>query len=164
MPPRPPSKPSASSATFEAAVAQAKPLQRKPHLDALPKGDRSRLSVKPNTVLLGSVNVDENCETTHPQDARWDYLVGTDSNGQALTHYIEIHGAHSGDVSKIADKLAWLKVFIAKHPKLDGLPRQVHWVASGAVKIPKHVPEYRRLALMQQREKLNGPVSHLEIF
>lgn len=164
MPPRPSNKPSVASANFAAAVAQAKPLQRKPHLDALGRGDRSKLSVKVNTTLLGSVNIDDNCKITHPQAARWDYLVGIDRKGSAIAHYIEVHGAHSCDVSTIADKLEWLKSFLAKHPKLDALPRQVHWVASGAVKIPKHVPEYRRLALMQQRDKLNGPVTHLEIY
>jgi len=49
----------------------------------------------------------------------------------------------------------------APQKNLAALDREYHWVASGRINIPKHVPQYRILNTTLKKAGLHGPVEHL---
>lgn len=142
---------------FRDAVASCKPLQLHDGLQAVKKGEgKDRISPKDTARLLGSVNIDDDCRGTHPNDNRWDYAIGYDRNGQAIVYFIEVHSAETTEVSTVEKKFLWLLDFLAadKHRQLKALPAEFLWVASGRVNIPPHLPQYKKLHVTLRKRGL----------
>lgn len=130
------------------------------------KGEgKGQIVAKNNSKLLGSVNVDRDSLGKHPQANRWDYAIGCERGGKAVVFYVEVHSAGSHGVREVEKKLDWLEGFLNEQSKasLRKLACEYHWVASGEIRIPKHVPQYRRLLRLRSRRELRGPVKHLEL-
>ena len=79
--------------------------------------------------------------------------------------FVEVHSANTHGVTEMEKKLDWLNTFMNRdgNIELSRLPREYHWVASGKVRIPKHVPQYRHLQTLKRQKGLHGPVKHLEL-
>lgn len=152
-----------ASEVFEDAVAAAEHLELRSGLSAIKKGEGKGRIVKGDAPLLGSVAIDGNCRAAYPQSARWDYAIGVEVDGKAKALFIEVHGAETSGVSDLEKKLTWLLDFLQREPQeaLRGLPREIHWVASGRINIPKHVPQYKRLTTTLRKRGLQGPVERL---
>ena len=104
----------------------------------------------------GSVNIDDAVERQFTSSNRWDYAIGY--NG--TTHFIEVHPAHTGDVTKIEEKLEWLKSFLAEQaPEFNKEPKKFHWIATGEVNILSRDKRLRKLAL----SGISPPVKQLTL-
>lgn len=115
--------------------------------------------------LLGGAAIDDDCRAKHPQSSRWDYVLGYRRSKSAVAFFIEVHSAETSAVSKMKEKLDWLEAFLAEEPQapLAALTREVHWVASGRINIPKTTPQYRFLKTALFKRGLQGPVKLLTL-
>jgi hypothetical protein len=142
---------------FRDAIAMCKPLRLRDGLQAVKKGEgKDRISARDPARLLGSVNIDDDCRATYPNDSRWDYAIGYDRNGQAIAYFIEVHSAETTEVSTVEKKFQWLLDFLAAegHERLQTLPAEFYWVASGRVNIPPHLPQYKKLHVTLRKRGL----------
>lgn len=152
-----PKKRIAPKDTFRDAVTTCKPLKLRDGLQAVKKGEgKDRISASNPDHLLGSVNIDDDFQATHPNANRWDYVVGYDRGGTAIAHFIEVHSAETSEVSTVEKKFQWLLEFLAApgHERLRGLSSEFHWVASGRVKIPPHLPQSKKLHVTLRKRGL----------
>jgi hypothetical protein len=66
----------------------------------------------------GSVAIDDCTERLYPQENRWDYVFGY--KGEA--YFVEVHSAHTSEVSVVLKKLQWLKDWLnSKAPEIKKL-------------------------------------------
>jgi hypothetical protein len=154
-----------AAVTFQRAVEQADHLRFVPGLDAIKRGEgRGRISVDPNAAL-GSTAIDADCKSACPNASRWDYAIGARLDGREHAFFVEVHSAETSGVSEVEKKLAWLLDFLrcSNQAALNSLPRRFHWVASGRVNIPKHVPQYKKLTVTLRRKGLLGPDTSLAL-
>ena len=151
---------------FRNAIETAE-LNYKSGLKAIPKHEgKGKITVRDESRLLGSANIDADCLKKYPSDNRWDFVIGIGTSARVETHYVEVHAAETGEVSTVRRKLQWLKdIFLnlATSRDLSHLPAEYHWVASGKVNIPKHTPQYKILSTELRRMGLNGPVKKLAL-
>lgn len=160
------STPKTARATFPAAVEAAECLELRPGLDAIKSGEgKGQIEAKDPRALRGSVRMDDDCQSAFPNDSRWDYVIGVARAESDAAFFVEVHGADTSDVSKLADKFRWLRDYLERPRQvaLRSLPREVHWVAHDGVKILKHSPQYKRLVATLRPAGLRGPVKHLTL-
>lgn len=128
-------------------------------LQALRSRDRARIRCTNSRLLAGSVDLDAALRAELPNDPRWDYAIGlrlSPANDGVV--WIEVHPACTSDVKQLLRKLDWLDHWLrTRATSLRSLPREVIWLASGGVKIPKTAPQLRQLAARgkQPREHVN---------
>jgi hypothetical protein len=151
---------------FRDAIDAAEHLQFEPGLGAIAAAegaDRSRASDARS--LLGSAFIDRDCTKAEPHAHRWDYVVGHRRAGVAMAHFVEVHSAETSEVSAVERKLRWLLGFLGRSAQhaLATLGREIHWVASGRVNIPKHTPQFRRLNTTLRKLGLRGPMTRLDL-
>jgi hypothetical protein len=152
------------SVAFEKAISEAVHLRLRPGLQAIkPSEGKGQISAKDPSSVLGSVAIDDDCLMAHPNAARWDYVIGYARSSAPVAFFVEVHSAETSEVSKVEDKLAWLHGYLREEPqrKLAGLPREVHWVASGRISIPQHTPQFKKLNTTLRKLGLRGPVKSL---
>jgi hypothetical protein len=150
---------------FHAAVDAADHLQWRAGLQAVKPGEGKGLISANAAHLLGGACIDHDCRAAHPRSARWDYVIGVERSAKPVAHFIEVHSAETCEVSKMADKLAWLRTYLEAPAQslLAKLQREYHWVASGRINIPKNTPQYRALNSNLRKLGLKGPVKHLTL-
>lgn len=157
--------PSTALAIFARAIRETRPrLVPKPGLRAIKRGEgHGQIVAEERRRLLGSAAIDDDCRAAYPKDPRWDYLIGYERDSNAIAYFVEVHSAETSEVSKMEKKLRWLQDFLlqASQRKLAALDRECHWVASGRINIPKHVPQYRVLKTTLRKAGLQGPVERL---
>lgn len=161
-----PVKEDAVAAGFREAVAATGQLQWRAGLQAVKKSKGGgQITCDDPRKLLGGAAIDDDCLAKHPSANRWDYVLGCRRTRNAVAFFIEVHSAETSAVSKLADKLAWLQTFLQQdaQQKLAGLTREFHWVASGRINIPKHVPQYRFLSTTLRTRGLKGPSKQLTL-
>lgn len=148
---------------FASAIDAAEHLRHKEGLSAVKRGEGKDRIHQGKKKIAGSVAIDDDCRGEFPRAARWDYVIGVGESAPTA-FFVEVHPAETSEVSKLADKLAWLTTFLErdKQAALKKLPREIHWVASGRVNIPKNTPQYKRLTT-QLRKHLFGPVTSLKL-
>jgi hypothetical protein len=104
----------------------------------------------------GSVAIDDCTESLYPQENRWDYVFGY--KGEA--YFVEVHSAHTSEVSVILKKLQWLKNWLnSKAPeikKLQAKDKAFIWIQTNGNHILPKSSQNRLLA-----EKGLKPVSKL---
>lgn len=117
-------------------------------LGALSGSAASHVSVRPETRLSGSVDLDSALRPLFPTAARWDYVIGRKQGRKRdLLHWIEIHPASGGkNVGEVAAKVQWLRGWLAGTP-LAAYPRRLVWVASGRAAFNARDPKLKALAL-----------------
>ncbi|MCI0695880.1 hypothetical protein L0337_28250 [candidate division KSB1 bacterium] len=135
---------------FRTAVQATPALKKafKDGLQALRQTDRSRIACKKPHDLAGSVNAGAMLEEALPNAPRWDYGVGVhiDKNSDRVI-WIEIHPASSHHINDVLSKLQWLKSWLKTNAhRLDALPREFVWVASGMIAMQPGSPQRKKLA------------------
>ena len=104
----------------------------------------------------GSVAIDDCTESLYPQENRWDYVFGY--KGEA--YFVEVHSAHTSEVSVVLKKLQWLKDWLnSKAPeikKLQAKDKAFIWIQTNGNHILPKSSQNRLLA-----EKGLKPVSKL---
>lgn len=154
--------------TFREAIERAECLQWQPGLQAITAGEgKGRITARDSAKLLGSAFIDRDCERAPVGKGkhRWDYVLGCDRTGSPFAHFVEVHSAETSGVDDMMKKLRWLRDYLERDDQaaLKKSPREFHWVASGRVRIPKHVRQYKLLTTTLRRDGLRGPVEHLEL-
>ncbi len=158
-------RPKIAAPTFKAAILAAEHLTLLKSLDAVKPGEgKGQIHVAADR-LLGSVQIDDDCLIAYPNANRWDYAIGVKIDKKEHAIFVEVHSAETSNVFDLEKKLNWLLAYLArdKQELLRKLPRQIHWVASGRVNIPKHLPQYRKLQTTLRKKGLLGPVSQLQL-
>lgn len=145
---------------FRAAVDAAEHLTWKAGLQVIkPAEGGGQIAAGAGRTLLGGAVMDDDCKAAYPNSARWDYVLGVERGREHVAHFVEVHSADTRGVSQVADKLAWLREFLERprQAPLKALPAEYHWVASGRVNIPRHLPQFRRLQTTLRKQGLQGP-------
>jgi hypothetical protein len=153
-------------AAFGEAISKASHLRLQPGLQAIKRGEgKGQISGKEPPRILGSVAIDDDCLKAHPNAPRWDYVIGYKRSESAAAFFVEVHSAETSNVSEVEEKLLWLRRFLEEESqdKLAALPREVYWVASGRINIPKHTPQFKKLNTTLRTLGLKGPVKSLEL-
>ena len=118
-------------------------------LQALRRPDRTRVRAKNSRRLAGSIDVDSALAEALPNAPRWDYGIGHQppSNRDEVVHWVEVHPATDGEVSKMEAKLEWLKNWMDNNAEeLARMDRRFVWVSSGRTHSTPTSPGLRRLA------------------
>ena len=116
-------------------------------------GHRNRVNCADSRRLTGSIDLDSALKREQPHATRWDYGLGyKPPRGREQAIWVEVHSATTGEVSKVLEKLQWLKDWL--NGEAEDLKRLTDragediryvWIASGKVRIPSHMPQARRL-------------------
>ena len=150
---------------FKEAIDEADHLRLQDGLAAVKRGEgKGRICAKDSNQVLGIADIDGDYRRAAPNANRWDYVIGYGRSGQVVAYFVEVHSAMTSEIAKIAKKLDWLVQELLqneKNAKLAALPREIHWVASGKVKIPQHTSQYRFLRTTLRKKKLHGPSKQL---
>jgi len=157
-------KRAAPKETFRDALATCPPLRLRDGFQAIKKSEgKGQISAANPGQVLGSVAIDDDCRAEHQNASRWDYVAGYDRNGQAVAHFIEVHSAETSEVAVVEKKFDWLQEYLgsAGHEQLRSLPAAYHWVASGRINIPQHLPQYKKLQTTLRKRGLRFPVKFL---
>ena len=147
--------------TFKDAVESTATLRGhfQKGLQALGKGDRSRVSISDTRSLSGSVHVDKALRKAHPNDARWDYGLGINTRNDFVI-WLEVHPASSQHIDEVLAKLRWLRRWLASEAAaFEKLRQEFHWIASGSISFPRGSRHEKRLA----QEGLRFPVKRLDL-
>ena len=144
--------------TFEEAVQAAPcPVNTafRPGKEALERRHRNQITCDDPQRLTGSIDLDSALkrDRVHAGKPRWDYGLGYRSAGasdQAV--WVEVHPATTKEVSRVLDKLQWLRDWLnVEGEQLGRLTERTDpnvrfvWIASTRVAIPKNSPQARRL-------------------
>ena len=126
-------------------------------LRALRESDRNRITCLRK--LTGSLNLDAALESTCPNATRWDYAIGlVHEKNRDKVCWVEVHPASSKHIQDVLNKFEWLKNWLRSDaPRLNALPREFFWVASGSVALPPG--DTKRNLLAQRGIRFAG--SHL---
>ena len=150
---------------FQQAIDEADHLQLQNGLAAVKRAEgKARIRAENSKQVLGSADIDGDWRQAAPQANRWDYVIGYARSGQVVAYFVEVHSAVTSEVSRIEKKLKWLVqefLWDENNAKLAALPREIHWVASGKVKILKHTHQYRFLTTTLRKKGLHGPSKQL---
>jgi hypothetical protein len=156
----------APAAAFASAVKTADHLDLKAGLQAIKKSEGAGQIVPTDPKkVLGSVAMDDDCLEADPNGNRWDYVVGYEQNSGAFAYFVEVHSAQTSKVSEVEKKLDWLLRYLQgeAQKQLASMPHAIHWVASGSIDIPKHLPQYKKLNSTLRKKGLLGPTKHLTL-
>lgn len=113
----------------------------KPGCGAIKATELERLVEDARPGIDDSLALDEALRSRHPNDPRWDYLIGARSQVIGL----EIHAARSDQVSLVIAKKQHAVTQLQGHCRPNRAPSQWIWVASGRVGFPSMSREQLRL-------------------
>lgn len=117
-------------------------------LQALKSSERSSVVAADPRLLDGSVDIDTAVKEKYPSDNRWDYAIGY--SGKVC--YVEVHPAYTSEVSMIAKKLKWLKMWLKSNASsLYAIPQTAPafiWLQTGKGGILPESSQARRLAAL----------------
>lgn len=139
-----------SATSFRQAVLDTPQLAQsfRSGLQALVKVDRKRISCNDSRAIAGSVNLDDALSSRYPNAPRWDYGIGLSAiDGSDNVKWIEVHPASSLHIDELLKKFSWLRSWLrVSAPKLEALPREFVWIASGKVSLQKGSSQMKKLA------------------
>ena len=113
-------------------------------IQAIPNDKRKHISESVRADFLDSLDLDEASRTRHPNDARWDYLLGHTPSSQVVA--VETHSAETSQISLVIRKRT------ASLGHLRGQLRAGHhvaawyWAASGRIDFVPHEKTVLRLS------------------
>ncbi len=107
------------------------------------EGNRTRVVAQPPRLVTDSVDVDTFLEAEHPNEARWDYLLGLDHKVKIIA--VEVHPATDREVSRVVAKKTWTQAELKKHLKSRSLVSKWFWVSSGTTGFTRTGMAQRRL-------------------
>ena len=107
--------------------------------------------------IMGSVNLDATLAktSTYASEPRWDYGLGYKAEGHPeCAVWVEVHTATTGEVSRVLQKLKWLKDWLnsnadelRKLTELADVENRYFWIASNGVHIPRNSRQARELSM-----------------
>lgn len=120
----------------------------RPGLQAMEKEHRARIACPDTRSLTGSINLDRAMAVAAPNAPRWDCGVGMKTRTQSeKVIWIEVHPASSNHIDGILAKLDWLRGWLRTDaPRLEAMPAEFVWIASGRVSLPPHSQQRRKIA------------------
>jgi hypothetical protein len=131
----------------EVAATPAIAIAYRPGLRALRATDRARVSAARPRALRGSIDLDGALANAYPDARRWDYGIGVAESAGEKVYWAEVHPARDDEVGVMREKLDWLREWLRDTGRrLNRLPREFVWVASGASAITPSSPKLRKLA------------------
>jgi hypothetical protein len=86
-----------------------------------------------------SLDLDEALRANHPNDPRWDYLLGHEMTSKVIG--LEAHSATTGEVSVVIEKRRRAQDQLRTHMKLGERVADWFWVASGKTDFVPHTRE-----------------------
>jgi len=104
----------------------------------------NKVSVRDTRLLGGSVDIDACTVAKYPDANRWDYALAYNHK----VYFVEVHPAHTSQVSKMLEKLQWLKnwlIFNASEINKLKAEQPYYWIQSGGCDILKTSSQYRRI-------------------
>lgn len=121
--------------TFQAAVGITPEIQDAYHpgLQALSQSNRSHVQAGQSRKLTGSVDLDDTLRSIYPNDPRWDYAIGYQSDAEnEIIYWLEIHPATDAEVRVVLQKLDWLRNWMKEMaPALCDFTGKYVWLSSG---------------------------------
>lgn len=112
-------------------------------LGAVKGAHRSHFAVDVRTAFDDSLDLDEALQSVHPNDNRWDYLLGHKATSEVIG--VEPHSAKQDEISTVIQKRAAAKQQLTKHLKEGKRVSAWLWVASGRVHFADTEKARRRL-------------------
>jgi hypothetical protein len=113
-------------------------------IQAVPNDKRKHISESVRPDFLDSLDLDEASRPRHPNDARWDYLLGHAPSSQVVA--IETHSAETSEVSRVIQKrtasLGHLRDQLGDGHNVAAW----YWAASGRVDFVPHEKIVLRLS------------------
>jgi hypothetical protein len=105
--------------------------------------DKVKLATTSN--CEGSIDIDGTVVQFYPQDNRWDYCFSY--KGEVF--FVEVHSAHTGEITTVLKKLRWLKIWLTEQaPLINKLKatskHPFYWIQSKGSHILLNSPQYRR--------------------
>ena len=141
---------SKAEASFKRAVLETPEVasSMRNGLQALTGVDRKRIAYTNSRIIVGSISFDDALASKYPNAPLWDYGVGLSRpRGSDQIKWIEVHSAASTHVNELLKKLQWLRTWLRESAgKLDALPREFVWIASGKVHLQQGSPQIRKIA------------------
>jgi hypothetical protein len=113
-------------------------------IQAVPSDKRKHIAESVRSEFLDSIDLDEATRERHPNDARWDYLLGHVLSSKIVA--IETHSAETSQVSKVIQKRT------ASIGHMQGQLTEGHhvaawyWAASGRIDFVPHEKTVLRLS------------------
>jgi len=105
-------------------------------IQAIPSHNRRCISESVRSEFLDSLDLDEATRQRHPEDARWDYLLGHAHTSQVVA--VETHSAETSQVSRVIQKrtasLGHLRDQFSEGQNVAAW----YWAASGRVDFVPH--------------------------
>jgi hypothetical protein len=112
-------------------------------IQAIPDDKRKHISESLRPGFRDSLDLDEASRARHPNDARWDYLLGDASSSRVIA--IETHSAETSQVSRVIQKrtasLSHLRDQLVAGHNIAAW----YWAASGRVDFVPHEKTMLRL-------------------
>ena len=144
--------------TFKVAVEQTPQLAGawEKGLEALRAEDKPHIKAEDTRKLAGSADVDKALRKIEPNAHRWDFAIGYQHSNRTkeCVYWVEIHTASDREVSKVLDKLRWLKSWLASDGRaLARFERDFIWVSSGVTSFTLTSPQQKQFALLGLQHK-----------
>jgi hypothetical protein len=138
-------------------------------LRALRRNDAAGIEAKEGTKIVASVDIDRHFIRSEPNENRWDYGVGAETQNTEAAFWVEPHPASStSEVAKMLAKLKWLKRKLdtaawaeLKHLTTRAQERGIayRWLTTGSIRIRPGSRE----ALMLSRAGLDQPRTRIRL-
>lgn len=104
-------------------------------IGAVKKEHKKMLDDAVRVTFGDSLDLDAALQAMHPEENRWDYLLGHNPSGQVVA--LEPHSARQGDIATVINKRKAAKDQLAGHLKPGTRVSKWFWVASGKVYFAK---------------------------
>jgi hypothetical protein len=114
----------------------------RPGLQALSSEDVKRIEASIREECSDSLDLDSGLRPDHPEDPRWDYLVGHRRRVIA----IEVHSALDSQVASIVGKKEHAKRQLLAHSRVGSSIASWLWIGSGSTQFTRREIAFRILA------------------
>ena len=111
---------------------------------AIPGDKRKHIEESVRPEFLDSLDLDAATRERHPNDARWDYLLGHAPSSQVVA--LETHSAETSQVSRVIQKRAASRAHLQNQLTTGHNVAAWYWVASGRVDFVPHEKTIIRLS------------------
>lgn len=112
-------------------------------LGAVKSAHRDRLADEVRSAFADSLDLDAALRQDHPEENRWDYLLGHAPSGKVIG--LEPHAAKQDEITTVIKKRQAAKQQLASHLKSGAHVAKWLWVASGKVHFASTEKAQRRL-------------------
>lgn len=112
-------------------------------ISALKNADRTHIDEAVRNAFADSLDLDTALQEAHPQENRWDYLLGHSASGELVA--LEPHSAKEDEITTVIKKRKAAKQQLADHLEPSARVSKWLWVASGKVHFADTEKARRRL-------------------